>query len=364
MEEFFADLLPIEYPFCIERVEKEYEELAGQAKRVKSVRIRVGLSSDWQVEAGWKVHSWHERQWRHLSLFEYPCYIVCRLPVLQEKSSKITKQLAVSWARPYSGFTLFFEEVVLDWIRQVGNIATVARLLGEYPQRIRAIYDHYTRSAYQQRNVRAPERLGIDETSTRKGHEYITLFVDMQQGQLLDIQDGRDSPAIEAFTAKVDSQTIKAVSMDMSPAFISGVTKHLPQAAITFDRFHVVRHIGKEVEAFPPSEARYVVKEQLNQLYQAQTKEEMAAYLAYWCDLLEEKLNATKLAKSLRRHFEGIVNYAQSKLTNALLEGINSKVQIIKRLARGFRYTENFKRMILFVFGTIQSAPSQSTKFI
>lgn len=65
------------------------------------------------------------------------------------------------------------------------------------------------------------------------------------------------------------------------------------------------------------------------------------------------------MSKSLTKHFDGIVQRIQSKLTNGLLEGINSKIQVIKRNARGFKYTDNFKKLILFAFGSIQ--PSKLT---
>lgn len=354
MEDFFADLLHISYPFKIGKVEKEYQKQSEVDKQIISINFYVELCQDWQAAEGWKVHSWHERKWRHLSLFEYPCYIICRLPVLQNKINKQTKQLEVSWARPYSGFTLLFEQAVLAWLRHQGNIASVATMFGEYPQRIRYIYDAYTQQAYEQRKVEAAERIGIDETSTQKGHSYISVFVDMDKGKIIDIEDGRDSKAVGAFVSKVEGSTIKAVSMDMSPAFVSAVTTHLPQAHITFDKFHVLSHIYKALDKLTESEQKYIAQTQLEHLYQANSREEMAAFLAYWIDFIKEHLQATKLATSLEKHFEGIVNYAHSRLNNGLLEGINSKIQTIKRLARGFRYRENFKRMILFVFGTIQ----------
>jgi len=94
------------------------------------------------------------------------------------------------------------------------------------PYCIHALYDAYNLSAY-------TRKVGIDEASTRKGHEYITLFVDMDNGRLPNIEDGRNGKAVEAFVAKTDKQAIAEMFMDMSPAFASGVSKHLPQARIT-----------------------------------------------------------------------------------------------------------------------------------
>jgi transposase len=123
----------------------------------------------------------------------------------------------------------------------------LAQASGQYS--LSYIYDGYTQQAYQQRKVEAAQRVGVDETSPQKAHKYISLFVDMDKGKILDIEDGRDSKAIEAFLSKVDGQSIKAVSMDMSPAFVSALKAHLPQAQITFDKFHVLRNIYKGLEA-------------------------------------------------------------------------------------------------------------------
>ena len=82
--------------------------------------------------------------------------------------------------------------------------------------------------------------------------------------------------------------------------------------------------------------------------------------MAFIADFIEELIGRNPLSKSLRKHFEGITEYFRSKLTNGVLEGINSKIQTIKRVARGFRYKENFKKMILFVFGDLNlSLPSK-----
>jgi transposase len=86
------------------------------------------------------------------------------------------------------------------------------------------------------------------------------------------------------------------------------------------------------------------------------------AQLIFIADFIEEKIGKNPLSKSIHKHSEGLANYVHSGLTNATLEGINSKVQIIKRVAKGFRYTENFKKLILFAFGTIK--PSLPSKFI
>jgi transposase len=359
---FFSDLLNILPPFHLQAIVKVHRP--EQPSVVEKIVISVSLAPDYVAPEGFRIHSWHRRTWQHLSIFEYPCYLECDVPMFQDKTTKKTSQLSVPWARPYSGFTLLYEQVVLDYIQRVHNLSAVADLLGLYRQRVETIYDHYTIQAYENRQItvstglHSVEQIGIDETSTKKGHEYITIFVDMVKGDILAIEEGKSGETVCKFAKKIDKTALKEVSMDMSPAFVSAVQKELPQARITFDKFHIYRHIFKYLEQIEDGEKKDFAVQEVENLYTQPDLEAMAGFLAYWIDWVKEDLKAEKLAKSLKAHFDGIVNYARTNLTNGLLEGINrigepSKIQTIKKVARGYRYKQNFARMILFVFGRL-----------
>ena len=157
---------------------------------------------------------------------------------------------------------------------------------------------------------------------------------------------------------------VEQVSIDMSPAFIKGVRDHLPAAAVTFDKFHVVKHLNKTIDEL---EAKNVDlwkwhRQLLSKLWQQPDAEAAAAFLGFWADFAKENLDGEKIAKSIYAHFEGIVNYFNTKLNNGLLEGINNKVQLIKRTARGYRYKNNFATMIRFCFGSLSLANFHSPK--
>lgn len=352
IKKFLEDLIAILPPYCIESVEKIYNK---NGKDVEHIEIYVKLDSSYVPPEGWRIHSWQERRWQHLSFFEYPCYIICKVPFLQNKQTKETKLLAVPWARPYSGFTLLFEYKLLSCLKETHNI--VARMFGLYPQRVEYVYNAYTQEPYEQRKIKETVRcLGIDETSSRKGHEYITVFVDMETQEVIDVEPGKDSQSVALFLQKAElSDAIEEVSMDMSPAFVHAVQTQLPKSKITFDKFHVYRHIYKHLNLLPDREEKDFALSELDMLYTHKDKESMAGFLAYWIEYIREYLKAETLAKSLKRHFAGIVQYAHSQLNNGLLEGINTKIQMIKRIARGYRYKDNFARMILFSFGKIAS---------
>lgn len=352
-----SSLLHLDSPFEIQKVEQEQGHKGSKAEEI--LVIYIGLGEDWQAPEGWRVNGYHKRRWRHLNLFEYTCYLEFNLPILRHIEGGQTRNLEVSWSRPYSRFTLQLEEHIVELVRLCHCIQTVANLLGENRQRIQQVYDYYTLPAYEKQcqQAIAPFRtLGLDETSSKKGHDYITLFVDMDKVRILDIQPGKDGSCVKRFVQRCSQpQAIEQVSMDMSPAFVSAVEQYLPQAAITFDKFHIVRHIHKALEELRPYDAEMVgwCRDALQPLYTFENKPEMSAFLQFWTDYVKELLGARKLAKSLTRHFDGIVQYAYSYINNGLLEGINSKIQYLKRIARGYRYQANFMRMILFAFGSL-----------
>jgi len=363
LNEFFSHLLPIGYPFTVVNTEQIKAD-----SQVKEIVIHVEVDKDYRPEGYPYYHSRYQRRWRHLSLFEYPCYIECDVVVYENPSTGATISLEIPWARKGSGFTLLFESYVLSVLASNYCISSTARLLGLHPQRVSRIYQAYTQESFERHQVATPVRLGIDETSTRKGHHYITVFVDMDTAQIVDIEQGRDAACIAAFASKrSDIDRIKEVSMDMSPAFVKGVDEHFSNASKTFDKFHVFRLVYSHLDKLK-DKVKAEKKElfewlgaQFQLLYELDNKEQASAFLAFWIDALDDLVKDNPLTKSLKKHFDGIVNFFDSKLTNGLLEGINAKIQTIKRIARGYKSVENFKRRILFAFGLLKLRPSKIT---
>lgn len=358
-EQFFTQLLELSSPFSVERVETVLRDGI-----IEKVVLHIAVASDYRLAGYSYRHSTHHRRWQHLHLFQYPCFIECDVPVFQNKDSGETMQLPVPWSRPGSGFTLLFESYALALIQMTASVAVTARHLGLYPHRVQTLYDAYTKLAYQEsvgNGIAAPETIGVDETNCHKGHDYITIAVDMDSKEILGIEDGKSSDALLAIAKRMDEpQRVKAVSLDMSPAFIAGSRESFPNATLTFDRFHVMRLVNRTFrDLHRPTNAPHHLlhwwQEQFSLLYQQATTNDAKAFLCYWCDSLEEAgIKADTLLRTLRSHAEGIVSFVETRLTNGLLEGINSKIQYIKRAARGYRHTKNFKRMILFVFGVIK----------
>lgn len=358
LQALFIESLDLGHPFSLGAIEKEV--LDG---KTSSITFTVEIDSDYRPSKFHNRHSYYERTWQHLSMFQYPCYIKARLPVFKDTRTGKTSVLEVPWSRKGSGFTLLFEQMILDLLRLTNCQTTTAKFFNLYPQRVRTVYDAYTLDRYEQLEAQAAEKVGVDETSTKKGHTYISLFVNLENGQILDIQDGRSSQAVENYATQLRQlgksiEQTKEFSLDMSPAFISGVQRHFSSARITFDRFHVVQLINRYFKPIWKSKKidkqllEYHLKE-LDQLWVQPDCQKAAAFLCYWTDRTKELFRMDRLCKSIYKHFHGIINFVESKLTNGLLEGMNSKIQFIKKAARGYRYTENFKRMILFAFGAL-----------
>jgi transposase len=347
------ELLPISPPFSIVRIEKE--------ESLQEVHIYLSVSKEARPSSDYHLHSCYSRTWEHLRLFQYRTFIHCDLPIYRHKNNPKDLQKAVlSFARDYSRFTLLYEQEVLRLMGLHHCIETVAQQLAVLPQRIAHIYHAYTEESYLQHTITPCEKVGCDETNTHKGHDYITLFVDMDNHQILDIQDGKSSEAIAGFfQAHPYPEAVREFSMDMSAAFIAGVQTYFPHITPTFDKWHVLKllykhlaDLGAKAQAFQAQLA--CVLDQLRDLFDQENHAQAQAQLAFVADFAQETMGENPLTKTIYRHFQGITQYAKTQLNNGLLEGINSKIQIIKRLARGFRYKEHFKKMILFVFGTIK----------
>lgn len=356
-EAFFSKLLGLEAPFYLTEI-RHLDDEQGQPLELV-VEVDPSYRPLDRHGQPCTLHSYYERRWRHLDVMQYQCYIRCRVPRYRTSQGTF-ETLAVPWARQESRFTLLFEAFAMHWIEETHNVEAVARQLGVYAQRLWHVFNHYTSQALSARERGAASRVGLDETSRRKGHEYITLFVNMDTAEILDIQDGKDASTIERFArGYAHAEHVEAISMDMSPAFIKGVAAHLPEATPTYDRFHVVRAIKRKVKELErclkanKADALGYFRLWFARLYQQSDPAEMAALLAFLIDLAFAE-GLKKIERSLKAHFEGIVAYARTGLTNGLLEGINNKIQLIKRTARGYKDTETFKRMIYLSFGCLE----------
>ena len=349
--------------------------------------------------AGCKAYDTEELTWRHLNFFQYKAYLHARTPRIECPQCGV-KRVNVPWARAGSGFTLLLEAMVMTLVK-VMPVHTVAKLIGEHDTRIWRIVHHYVDSARAAQDYSLVSKIGVDETAARRGHDYVSLFVDHDQRKVLFATPGKDGSTVAAFAEDLQvhggkPDAIKQVSSDLSPAFISGVTKHLPHAEITFDPFHVTKLVNEAVDKvrraeqqqhpelrktrylwlknpanltvgqtqrledfdLPNSTLKTARAYQLRLAFQSfydQPREQAKVYLKKWYfwathSRLEPMI---EVAKTIKRHWNGILRWSETKISNGLLEGINSLVQAAKAKARGYRSHRNFIAIIYLVAGKL-----------
>lgn len=349
---------------------------------------------------GGKTHDTVERTWQHLNFFQHKCFLHARVPRVQTQEGK-TETVKVPWARPGSGFTLLFEAFSMLLIESEMPVTKAADIMDVYPQRLWNMFSYWVEKAHQADEQAEVTVLGIDETSSKKGHSYVTVAVDMEQRRVVYAVPGKGADTIDKIARHLqekgsEQRQIKQTCIDMSPAFISGILHNFKEASITFDKFHVVKLINEAMDKVrklerkefdmlkgykytflknnknlseQAKEAKYNILElmpsianayRLKELFAAfwsfKTKEEAGAYLAYWCDLAEESkiFPFIQAAKTLKAHWFGLINYSETNLNNGILEGINSKIQLAKKRARGYRNINNFINMIYFIAGKLK----------
>jgi transposase len=338
------------------------------------------------------------KTWRHLNFFQHHAYLSARVPRVRCDTCGV-KTVSVPWARPDSGFTLLFEALLMTMIPAM-PVAAVARMVGEHDTRLWRVVHHYVDQARARADASKVTRVAIDETAARRGHNYITLFVDIDHARVLFATEGRDGETVAAFADDLTAHggnpdQVREVCIDMSPAFIKGTADRLPNAAVTFDRFHAVKIVNDAVDQVRRTERKaygllkgtryiwlrnpenlsqrqratldalpmrtlktaraYQIRLAFQDLYEQDGPEQAAQYLKRWYfwathSRLEPVINA---ARTVKRHWDGILRWFASKIANGLIEGINSLVQAARSKARGYRSIRNLKAMVYLLAGKL-----------
>lgn len=332
-----------------------------------------------------------DRTWRHLNFFQYQTYLHAKLPRIKCGCGQI-KNVVTPWARPGSGFTLLFEVFAME-LAQAMPLATAGEILGEYDTRLMRIVGHYVNQARAKMDMGSVKAVGIDETSKAKGHDYVTVFIDISKAQVLYATPGKDHSTIEHFAEDLSAHggcpsNIEQACIDLSPAFKKGVSDHLPGAKIIFDRFHVMKLVNEALdetrreeqrdnqlllgsryawlhnpETATPKQRRqleyltrlnlktaraYQIRLALKDIYEKRyTKDAEQALKRWYFWATHSRITPIiEVAKTIKRHWSGIRTFFKSRIANGLAEGINSVIQVVKRRARGYANTDNFITMI------------------
>src|ERR1700722_14600046 len=205
------------------------------------------------------VHDTQIKRLRHLNFFQHECFLEIRTPRVKLPDGRVI-QFEPDWFGKLAGFTLLFEALVLAMAQQM-TFAAVAKLVNESWHRVHAICSRYVDLALAEADLSTVTAVAIDETSCRRGHNYLTIAADAKERKVVFVTEGKDAKTITRFAEylalhKGAPEQVRLVSIDMSPAFIKGVAEHLPNARVTFDKFHVVAHASVAVDQMRRLEQR------------------------------------------------------------------------------------------------------------
>ena len=309
------------------------------------------------------------------------------------------KQIAVPWARAGSGFTLLFEALAMTLMTAM-PVAVAARIIGEHDTKLWRVLHHWVEAARARADYADVKRVAIDETAARRGHDYVSLFVDIDARRVLYVADGKDAGTVAEFADDLeahngDASRIKEVCIDMSAAFIKGVGHNLTEAQITFDKFHAVKIVNDAVDKVRRAESKtrpelkrsrylwlknepnlsaegranldaltrmhlktaraYQLRLAFQDIYQQPTHGWGELFLERWYSwAIRSRLEPMKdAARTILRHRDGILRWFDSRIANGLIEGINSLVQAAKAKARGYRSTRTLKAITYLIAGKL-----------
>lgn len=350
-----------------------------------------------------------ERSWRHLDTGGFTTFLKARPPRVRCAEHGVL-QVRLPWAEPRSRFTSAFERFAIDVLKET-DISGAGKILGTTWDECWAIMERSVARGQVRKEHRVPALIGVDEKSIAKGHSYMTLVYSIEGASVEYIAEDRKQRSLDAyfdaFTPK-ERAGVRAVVMDMWEPYITSVTEHLeePENKIVFDRFHIMKHMGEAVDTVRKGENRQLRDEGLDTLVGTKylwlyaehnlpakhkgvfralkalnlrtarawaIKESLAAlwnyrrlawaakfYSQWFFWATHSRLQPViDVAYMIKRHLYGVLNYfTAARITNAAAEGLNSKIQTIKKMAYGFRNKEHFKTAIFFHCGGLQLYPA------
>ena len=350
------------------------------------------------VECG--AYDSNNRKWQHLNFFEHTCYIYARVPRITQSTGEV-RTVSTPWARTGSGFTLLFEAYAMLLIEYEMPVAKVASTLRVVSNRLWRMFNFWVNDAVSKDNLSDVKQIGIDETSAKKGHNYVTVCVDLEKRRVIHVSEGKDSQTVANLSSSMKAKqgevaAVSHIAIDMSPSFIAGVLDNFPNAKIVFDKFHIFAMLNKAMDELRKGERRefdllkghkytvlykyenltekkqeeldylllsfprlgegYRLKEMFSTFWELKEPEEAISYLTFWCDIVMETdiIPFKKFVSTLRAHWSGIINYITARINSGVMEGINTKIQLAKRRARGYRNMNNFMNMIYFIAGKLK----------
>jgi transposase len=344
-----------------------------------------------------KAHDFKEFTWRHLNFFQHHCYLTARLPRVDCPEHGV-KRIKAPWARKGSRFTLLFEQAAMTLVREM-PVSAAARFMEVTDKRLWRVVEYYVGQALSKLDLSKLRAVGLDETASKRGHNYVTVFIDLDRRNrpVLFVTPGKGKQCLvnfQSFLRKKNGnpKNVAEVVCDMSPAFLAAVDESFPQAKVTVDWFHVVQLFTKAVDEVRKAERKHLqmpkaarwavlkaadggqltikqqvalreleeggfstatawrIKEMLRWVRKASSPRAAKWRLTHFCRHalkciaydLQNLAPVLKALTTLEEHIPLILERWASNHSNARLEGLNGIFQAARARARGYRNVATF----------------------
>jgi len=397
--ELFEETLGLAEPWYVERVVFDKEKLQVDVFLAYRRGARFPCPECGEI---CEVHDNKARSWKHLYHFQYPTYIHAGIPRVICRHHG-TRQINIPWSRTKSRLSEAFEHFLVILCGEM-TVSAASQLAGIHENRVWRVLHRYVEEARKKQDISRLRAVGVDEVSVRKGHNYASVFCDLDKSCVIDVEEGKDASVLGRFRQwvqekGVDPGQIKQCCCDMSPAYILGIDTNFPYAEVTYDRYHVMAMVNKALDTVRRHErttnqakrdllrnTRYLwlknpssltgkqanrltdikkldlktarayhLKTALQRLWDYMDPAEADRYLKKWYfwathSRLQPMID---LAKTIKRHWDGVLQFIQSRITNGMIEGLINKIRTAMKRAYGFKKPKYLKTIIYLVAGDL-----------
>lgn len=343
-----------------------------------------------------KVYDSSYKRIRHLDLFEYRCYLNIKTPRLNCDKDGVKTACINNWNSTSSHYSNKFEAMCIRLLKEM-SMSSLSKELGEPDNNLWRVFHHHVNNHIKSTlNLSNVKRVCVDETACKRGHSYITIFTDYDTGEVIYVTEGRKKEVFDEFYGWLwDHQghpgEIEFFSMDMSKSYQAGQKEYFAHTEVVFDRFHIKQGLNKSINEVRKQEVvsnenlkktkfiwlkneqnltekqkvqldgfledcslntakAYLLKGGFDALWKVQKLAVRPMIEAWIQKATEVELRPiNQFIKSLRRNIEGVINSIITGITNAVSEGINSKIQLARNRARGYRNVNNYINMVYFL---------------
>jgi transposase len=397
--EFIKKLLHIDAGFEVSRIERDTET-------VPSIRIYLDYQLNYCEKDGIRYQLYDHapvRTWQHLSWFEYPCFIVCRLPRYIDNQGDV-KTMEVSFAEKGKSYTRLFSAIVLEALQEIKVQDSVAKLFRTTSYIVRSIMENAVNKALDARgDVTDLVTISLDEKAFKKGHNYATILIDSQKDYVVEMTEGRAEKDVKALLYRTTSQEeqpqLQRVNIDMWRPYIDVIEEVAPKAMIVHDKFHIVKKLSEAIDKTRRNEVkiepllknnRYAVlkneqnrteeqqsvfeqfdklnlktaqawhiRENFKSLFDIQDRTMSGNLLYDWMihSAKKELPFVNDVINTIKNHLKGVINALITRTDSGKHENTNGRIQAVLAKARGFKNFDRFRINVLFYFGKLDMKP-------